>query len=183
MVVKGAPPPAPSPLLTLYAGYEWLQFANPSDPQTSFRDDGFLFMNPNTTNSGTVPTANLTSINNNAFNAACSAGNTCTNEIFQVMWTGAKYGITRDLDIIGAYYHYIQSQYIFNAAGTICAVTTAHGQCAGAFDVYSAVLDWRFLPKWDWYIGVTYSAAFGGLANGDIATNNVAATSGVRFRF
>ena len=29
--------------VTLYAGYEWIQFAPPSDQQTSFRDDGFLF--------------------------------------------------------------------------------------------------------------------------------------------
>ena len=30
--------------LTLYAGYELIQFSNPSDPQTgSFRDDGFTF--------------------------------------------------------------------------------------------------------------------------------------------
>jgi hypothetical protein len=34
----------------------------------------------------------------------------CSNEIFQIMWTGAKYGITKDLDVIGAYYHYIQNQ-------------------------------------------------------------------------
>ena len=42
--VVGKALPAPSGIpLTLYAGYEWMQFANPSDPQTSFRDDGFLF--------------------------------------------------------------------------------------------------------------------------------------------
>ena len=28
------------------------------------------------------------------------------------MWTGAKYGITKDLDLIGAYYHYIQNSYV-----------------------------------------------------------------------
>ncbi len=67
--------------------------------------------------------------------------------------------------------------------GNVCAITAAHSQCAGWFDVYSAVLDWRFLPKWDAYIGVMYSTAFGGIANGDISTNNVATTAGVRFRF
>ena len=50
-------------------------------------------------------------------------------------------------------------------------------------DAASAVLDWRFLPKWDWYIGTMYSVAFGGIANGDISRNNLATTSGVRFRF
>ena len=36
-------------------------------------------------------------------------------------------------------------------------------------DAASVVLDWRFLPKWDWYIGTMYSVAFGGIANGDIS--------------
>ena len=50
-------------------------------------------------------------------------------------------------------------------------------------DAASVVLDWRFLPKWDWYIGMMYSVADGGIANGDITRNNLATTSGVRFRF
>ena len=46
--VVGKAPPVPSGPsgipLTLYAGYEWIQLANPSDPQTSsFLDDGFTF--------------------------------------------------------------------------------------------------------------------------------------------
>ena len=45
------------------------------------------------------------------------------------------------------------------------------------------MLDWRFLPKWDAYIGTMYSQATGGIANGDITTNNWATTAGVRFRF
>jgi hypothetical protein len=184
MVVKGAAPPPSSPLITLYAGYEWIQFASPSDPQTAFRDDGFLFVaGPSAT--GGTPGLNGTAINNNAFNALCGTGTAfggCSNEIFQIMWTGAKYGITKDLDVIGAYYHYIQNQYAAGGAAT-CSDISAHSQCAGWFDVYSAVLDWRFLPKWDTYIGVMYSAAFGGIANGDIARNNLATTGGVRFRF
>jgi predicted porin len=186
--VVGKAPPAPSGPsgipLTLYAGYEWIQFANPSDPQTSFRDDGFLFLNNNTTNTGS-PQLNGTEINNNAFNATCGTGTAfggCSDEIFQIMWVGAKYGITKDLDIIGAYYHYIQNQYAAGGAAT-CPVATDHSQCAGWYDVYSMVLDWRFLPKWDTYIGFMYSAAFGGIANNDISTNNLAVTGGVRFRF
>jgi len=27
------------------------------------------------------------------------------------MWTGAKYAVTDDLDVIGAYYHYIQNSW------------------------------------------------------------------------
>src|SRR5579863_3382234 len=132
--------------LTLYAGYELIQFSSPSDPQTgSLPDDGFTF---NFVNAGaTALSANGTTIANNAFNSLCKAGYTCNSEIFQVVWTGAKYGITKDLDIIGAYYHYIQNQYInvptpVPAAGS-CANPANLGQCAGWLDVYSMVLDWR----------------------------------------
>jgi hypothetical protein len=185
ILAKGAPPPVARPLITLYAGYEWVQFSNPSDPQTSFRDDGFLF-NAGPSATGGTPSLNGTAINNNAFNALCGTGTGgCSNEIFQVMWVGAKYGITRDLDVIGAYYHYIQNQYTaqFTGAALTCANQSAHSQCAGTGDMASVLLDWRFLPKWDWYIGTFFSQFNGGLINGYLSRNNLATTSGVRFRF
>jgi len=189
---ESLPPPvvgkAPSPSgptgipLTFYAGYEWIKFTNPSDPQTtSFRDDGFLFNFVNA--QASALSANGTTIANNAFNALCGKGAGCTDEYFQVIWAGAKYGITKDLDVIGAYYHYIQNQYLIPSAAQNCTVAASFSQCAGWFDAYSVVLDWRFLPKWDAYIGTMYSAAFGALANGDISRNNLATTAGVRFRF
>jgi predicted porin len=184
VVTKGPVPPS-GPVgipLTLYAGYEWIQFANPSDPQaTSFIDDGFTFNNSGGVNHGQISTANLTSINNNAFNALCGTGTGCSNETFQILWVGAKYGITKNLDITGAYYQYWQNQYVSGAG--ICVNPGAHSQCAGTYQVYSAVLDWRFLPKWDTYIGVVYSIAEGGISNGDIQNNNLAGVGGVRFRF
>jgi predicted porin len=186
MITKGPlPPPAPVGIpLTLYAGYEWIQFASPSDPQNSFSDDGFAFIDPTalTGGHGATPSINLTAINNNAFNALCGTGGGCKDEIFQIFWAGAKYGITKDLDIIGAYYEYFQSMYTLNV-GNVCAVAAAHSQCAGNFYVGSVLLDWRFLPKWDAYIGTMYSTASGGIANGDIVRNNLATTGGVRFRF
>jgi hypothetical protein len=190
VVGKAVPPSGPTGIpLTLYAGYEWIQYANPSDPQSAFRDDGFLFADPSAgALHGAAASINGTAINNNAFNASCGRGLGCSDEIFQIIWVGAKYGITKDLDVIGAYYHYIQNQYVTGfAPGTAstasCATPSNFSQCAGWLDVYSAVLDWRFLPKWDTYIGVMWSAAFGGIANGDIARQNLAATGGVRFRF
>jgi predicted porin len=187
VVVKAAPAPSgPSGIpLTLYAGYEWMQFAEPSNPQSSFPDDGFSFSDPLALGAayhGQTASANLTSINNQAFNAKCGTGGGCQDEILQIWWVGAKYGITRDLDLVGAFYQYVQSQYTLNV-GNVCANAGAHGQCAGQLDVYSWVLDWRFAPKWDAYIGMMYSAAFGGISNGDITTNNLATTAGVRFRF
>jgi predicted porin len=182
-IVGKAPPPPPVFPLTLYAGYEWIQFSNASDPQSSFQDDGFLFTDPSGgTLHGAAASTIGTSINNNAFNALCGTGGGCKDEIFQVVWTGAKYGITRDLDIIGAYYVYFQNQYT-NNVGNVCASAGAHSQCAGTMNMVSAVLDWRFLPKWDAYIGLMYSIAEGGISNGDIQNNNLATTAGVRFRF
>ena len=43
----------------------------------------------------------------------------------------------------------------------------------------SGVLDWRFLPKWDAYIGTFWSQVNAGLSNGYLARNNVATTAGV----
>jgi predicted porin len=181
-IIAKAPTPPPVFPLTLYAGYEWIQFSSPSDPQnTSFLDDGFTFVNSGGVNHGQISTANLTSINNNAFNALCGTGTGCGNEYFQVLWAGAKYGITRDLDIVGAYYEYWQNQFVSGAG--ICVNPGAHSQCAGTYQVISGVIDWRFLPKWDTYLGVVYSIAEGGISNGDIQNNNLAGVGGVRFRF
>jgi len=180
-----AAPPSPGPSgipLTLYAGYEWIRQSNPSDPQGVVHIDGFLFNPTNAAGSNFIGSSNGTTIANNAFNAACGSGTGCVAEVTQVMWTGAKYGITKDLDLIGAYYHYIQNSYV---NGFNCSLGNApnNSRCQGWFDDFSVVLDWRFLPKWDTYIGTMYSAAFGGYANGDISRNNLATTAGVRFRF
>jgi hypothetical protein len=190
IVGKEAPPPSgPHGIpLTIYWGYEFINFANPSDPQTAFRDDGFLFATLGANGAGNTPGPNGTTINNNAFNSNCGSGAGCTNEIFQVFWTGAKYGINKDLDFITGWYHYLQNTYV-NPNGTATAQTCSpagaagNSRCQGWFDVASVVLDWRFLPKWDAYIGTMYSAAYGGLAYGDIARQNIATTVGVRFRF
>jgi hypothetical protein len=109
MVVKGLAPPSVV-RLTLYAGYEWIQFAPPSDSQTSFRDDGFLFNAM--AGGGTGNSGNGTGITNVAFSAGCGTGTGCSDKILQVFWTGAKYAITNNLDVIGAYYHYDQNQFV-----------------------------------------------------------------------
>ena len=115
--------------LKLYAGYEWYQLAPPSDPVntvTGFSNIGGLAM-------GTAYN-NLTAISNVAFSAGCGTG-TCSDKIMQVMWTGARYAVTKDLDVVGAYYHYIQNTYTTAS----CANPTAHSQCGGTFDAVSAL--------------------------------------------
>ncbi len=159
--------------LKVYAGYEWYQLAPPSDPVNTVT--GF-------TNIGGLPMGsgygNLTAINNVAYSAGCGTG-VCSDKVMQVMWTGARYAVTKDLDVVGAYYHYIQSAYTTAS----CANPTSHSQCQGTFDAVSALIDWRFLPKWDAYFGMMFSQVNAGLSNGYLARNNFDPTVGVRFRW
>jgi predicted porin len=160
--------------LQVYAGYQWYQLAPPSDPVSTVT--GF-------TNIGGLPMgsayANMTAISNVAYSAGCAAGTTCSDKVVQVMWTGAKYGVAKDLDVVAAYYHYIQNDY----TSASCASASAHSQCAGTFDAVSGVVDWRFAPKWDAYFGMMFSQVNGGMSNGYLARNNFDPSVGVRFRF
>ena len=92
-----------------------------------------------------------------------------------------KYAITKNLDVVGAYYHYTQPQ--FAATGANVCTTGAQSGCFGTMDAYSAMIDWRFLPKWDTYFGFMFSQVNGGMATGYQVRNNFDPTVGVRFRF
>lgn len=160
--------------LQIYAGYQLYQLAPPSDPVstvTGFTNIGGLQM-------GTAY-GNLTAISNVAYSAGCAAGTICSDKEMQVMWTGAKYAAAKNLDVVVAYYHYIQNDY----TSASCATPSAHSQCQGTFDAVSGVVDWRFAPKWDAYFGMMFSQVNGGLSNGYLARNNFDPTVGVRLRF
>jgi predicted porin len=92
--------------LKVYAGYEHIRYMAPSNPQTAFTDiaGSFLCLG--------CDAVNNTNINNTAFGV-----NGLGNKTFQVMWAGAKYAVTENLDVIGAYYHYIQNSFFGTAAG------------------------------------------------------------------
>jgi predicted porin len=158
--------------LKLYAGYEYIRYTAPSDPQTAFTDiaGNFLCLN--------CQAFNNTNINNTAFGV-----NGLGNKKLQVMWVGAKYAVTENLDVIGAYYHYIQNSFFGTAAGPAPCPGREHPQCAGTFDAISAAVDWRFAPKWVLYSGIMFTQVNGGLAFGFLQRNNIAPTVGLRFRF
>jgi predicted porin len=166
--------------LNLYGGYEWIQYAPPSDPQTSFTDIA------GDTITGLVASSaspnGLTAINNVAFTAGCAAGTVCHDKILQVVWAGAKYAVTDNVDVSGGYYHYVQNNFFSTGPNLGCS-SGAHSQCSGTFDAVSAVIDWKFAAKWDTYIGVMFSQVNGGLANGYLQRNNIDPTAGLRFRF
>lgn len=166
--------------LKLYAGYEWMQFAPPSDPftipGTGFTDisGDFICFDCNTAVGGT-------NISSTAYNASTGF----KDKILQLGWFGARYSVTDTVDLVGAYYHYGQNQFASSTANVqACAIASTNKSfCAGSISAYSVVVDWTFAPKWDTYIGTMFSQVDGGLANGYLARNNLATTAGIRFRF
>src|SRR3981081_2545287 len=159
--------------LKLYAGYEHIRYMAPSDPQTAFTDIGGTFLCLG------CDAFNNTTINNTAFGV-----NGLGNKTLQVVWAGTKYAVTENLDVIAAYYHYIQNSFFGTPTGGPAPCSGAeHPQCTGTFDAISAAIDWRFAPKWDLYFGVMFSQVNGGLASGFLQRNNIDPTIGLRFRF
>jgi predicted porin len=159
--------------LKLYAGYEHIRYMAPSDPQIGFTDIGGSFVCQG------CEAFNNTNINNTAFGV-----NGLGNKTLQVMWVGAKYAVTENLDVIAAYYHYIQNSYFGTPTGGLTPCSGGERpQCAGTFDAISAAIVWRIAPKWDLYFGAMFSQVNGGLANGFLQHNNIDPTVGLRFRF
>jgi predicted porin len=151
--------------LSLYAGYEWIEYTPPSDPQAFFTNISGDFI------CAGCADFNNTNINNTAFDAG--------DKILQIFWTGAKYRVITDVDVIGAYYHYFQGQF---GAPTNCGQPIP-ANCAGTLDAVSIAVDWQFAKKFDAYAGVMYSQVHGGLGNGYLYRNNVDPMVGLRFRF
>jgi len=50
-------------------------------------------------------------------------------------------------------------------------------------DTGSALIDWKFAPKWDTYIGTQYTQSNGGLNSGYLSSNDWLTTAGIRFRW
>ena len=157
----------------LYAGYEHIQFANPSTPLLpgAFAQGGY----------------NVGFLNNNRY---------VTDRNQNVFWAGVKYAVTPTFDVIGAYYGARQGFFtVGNAQGAggngtfvsfpgsgaptngvtqaiNCAIASASSPgCSGTIDMFSLAMDWRFARHVDLYAGVAYSTKSGGLANGFVLSN------------
>jgi predicted porin len=163
----------------LYGGYEHISFANPSTPLLpgAFAQGGY-----------NVAFAN----NDNYF----------TNRNQHIFWAGVRYSVTPTFDIAASYYG-IRQEYFTVGSGVggvngaflalpgqgftatqaaNCAINSASSSgCAGALNMGSLVIDWRFARHMDVYAGVAYSQKSGGLANafvlstlnGTLTGNNV----------
>ncbi len=145
----------------IYGGYEYIRYMNPTDDYKG----GF-------TSIGGYPVLG-SGVTYTAFN---------NNEIFQAFWTGAKYAVLSNLDLIGAYYHYNQNNYNTSAC-TGSGTATSSSKCAGTLDAASAMIDWRPYKRVDVYAGFMYSQVNGGLASGYLHNNDIDPTIGVRVQF
>ncbi len=154
--------------IKLSAGYEWVHYAPSSDPvgHGAFTN-GVVMDNANT-----------------GFNPV-SIYSAQTDTRFQIFWAGARYSITDSLDVAAAYYHYDNAPNVSQAGCTSASSfnPSISSSCHGEMNAASVMLDWKFAPKWDTYIGTFYSANTGGLGSGFLAKDNIATTGGVRFRF
>jgi predicted porin len=139
----------------LYAGYENIVFANPSTGLPVGTDilGGYT----------------LGTVNNTDFPS---------KKDLQVFWTGAKYAVRSDIDLMIAYYHEQQNSY-----GTVSCSDDSLATCRGQLDAVSLVADYRFAKRFDAYIGAMYSEVSNGLANGFLHRTNIDPTAGMRFQF
>jgi predicted porin len=177
--------------VTLSGGWMWWQQANPSDD----------FLNGFQTLGGySVPATIVTSDKAIAklFPTAWT-NTTAYNKIrvVNVPFIGAKYSINSQLDVSGAFYYEAQNNY--NSSATPCAyartsfvqpngnvlnvIRENSSACAGTQYAISAMIDYRPLKRVDLYAGVMVSNVYGGLANGFLATQNIAPTAGLRIKF
>jgi predicted porin len=139
----------------LYAGYERIQFANPSSPlPVGVTDVGGYILSALTQNAYTF------------------------KRIEQVYWTGVKYSLTPKLDLTATYYGYSQNSY----AGNGCADTSS-SKCSGTLNAASFVAIYNVIRHWDVYGGAMWSGVKNGLASGYLHTSNLNTMVGGRFTF
>jgi predicted porin len=143
----------------VFAGYEHIRYANPTDPLESGFDD--------------IGGYKLAFVNNAAFP---------NDKILQVYWAGVKFAVNSSFDLTASYYGYSQNAY-GSGANAGCS-TTKSGTCSGTESAVSFSADYRFTKRFDVYAGIMWTQVNNGLANGyDLATSTVDPTIGLRWRF
>jgi predicted porin len=175
--------------LTVFGGYAWLRQANPSDD----------FLNGFQTIGGwNVPATFPASVKLPAAIARVAWTNFTNYTVPRIapyFWVGAKYAITPQLDVTGAYYYLQQTDFNTTACTGVTSTftypnghkfsvsTASSNKCAGTEDAFSALIDYRPVKRVDLYAGIMVSNVYGGLANGFQAFQNIAPTAGLRVKF
>jgi predicted porin len=142
----------------IFAGYEHIQFANPSTPLPAGFDD--------------IGGYKLAFVNNAAFPS---------DKILQVYWAGVRYTVLEALDLAAAYYGYHQNSY-GNGASAGCTTNVA-ATCSGTLEGISFDADYRLSKRFDTYAGIMFTGVHDGLANGYIHSTDMNPTIGVRYKF
>jgi predicted porin len=123
----------------LFAGYEYIRQANPSNPLgVGALDQGGYIM------SG-VEDHNLDSPKH-----------------VQIWWTGLKYAFDSKTDITLSWYHQLQND--FRVPTTCSPEAGFRSSCAGTLNEESLYADHHFTKRFDAYAGIAYSYVSGGLA-------------------
>ena len=153
-----------------YGGAEFIRYQNPTDAYPN----GFTSIGGYPVIAGAVNSTNFTNPENLA-----------------ILWTGAKYALTNQIDLVGGYYRYIQND--FNTTACTANKTAPYpgyapqgassSKCAGNLNAVSFMVDYHPWKRVDLYAGAMYSEVDGGLANGYLHTNNFDPTVGVRIQF
>jgi predicted porin len=142
-----------------FAGYEHIQYANPSTPLAAGYTD--------------IGGYTLAFVTNNAY---------AEDKVLEVFWLGARYTVIPHLDVTAAYYAYHQNAY--GTGSQAGCSTAAYGTCSGRFEAISLDADYTFNQHFDAYLGAMYSGVHDGVASGYLFnTTNINPTIGVRFKF
>ena len=139
----------------LFAGYENIRYVNPTVPLP--------------VGSTIIGGYTLGTVSNTGFPNARD---------LQVFWTGAKYAVRSDVDLIAAYYHQQQ-----NSFGPVGCSNASLATCSGQLDAVSFLVDYRFAKRFDAYAGAMYSQVSNGLASGFLNRSTIDPTVGMRFQF
>jgi predicted porin len=176
--------------LTVYGGYSWLK---QEDPSAGSFPNGFR-----TIGGWNVP-ATIPAISPAVAKLFPTQWISSTNfaipRIAPYWWIGAKYAVTPQLDVTGAFYYLDQTNFNTTAcAGTLFTTVAPNGNkiavgrinsgnCAGSEDFYSVLIDYRPVKRVDLYAGLFVANVYSGLASGFPATQNITPTAGIRIKF
>jgi predicted porin len=166
----------PSGKVTLYGGFERVYFNDPRSPVSL--------------GSQTIGGYTLFAVNNTPFG---------TTQVRELEWGGAKYEFDKWTTTV-AYYHYGQNNTLTGANANITCATqtntnntnkgkgiffgdTVAANCAGDFNLVSAVLDYAWTKHFDTYLGANYSEVRGGFASGNLQHNSALVAAGARLKF
>ena len=175
---------------TAFGGYGWIK---QEDPSAGSFPNGFRTIGGwNVPATIPTPTPALAKLFPTTW---ITTTNFAIPRIAPYFWLGAKYAVTPQLDVTGAFYYLDQTNFNATACtGTLFTTVAPNGNkiavgrvssgnCAGSETFYSALIDYRPVKRVDLYAGLMVSNVYSGLASGFPATQDISPTAGIRIKF